>query len=292
MLDFGLAKGATPGMSVVGSVLPGAGTPQYALLEQMHSEGTDARTDLYSLAVTLHRLLTGEVPPHADFRSFEIHCQRPDPLRPAHELNPQVPPAISAILQRAAALDPESRPATAAEMREALQRASQPDTGTTTVDPPPTPKPTPTLQSLIDAINEENVGVVRDLLDRVVDINALDKYASSPLVTAVNKCSFAIVKMLLAKGADLETKTSSGATALIAIVSRDSCGNLNRIAQALLDAGANVNAKDNSGRTVLIHAVTPGFGKASNPELVEALLAKGAIVNGRDSEGRTSLMGP
>lgn len=32
LLDFGLAKGATPEMSVVGSVLPGAGTPQYAPL--------------------------------------------------------------------------------------------------------------------------------------------------------------------------------------------------------------------------------------------------------------------
>src|SRR4030095_12649227 len=111
------------------------------------------------------------------------------------------------------------------------------------------------LKSLIDAINEENVGTVRDLLDQGVAINALDEYGSSPLVTAVNKCSYTIVKMLLAKGADLETKTSSGATALIAIASRYHCSNLNRIAQALLDAGANVNAKDNSGRTVLIHTV-------------------------------------
>ena len=157
LLDFGLAKGAAGEMSVVGSVLSGAGTPQYAPLEQMHREGTDARSDLYSLAVTLHHLLTGHEPPTAVVRASETISHRPDPLHLAHELNPQIPAAVSEVLQRAAALDPDSRPATAAEMREALRRASQPEPAPnpaqppgessepTTVDPPSAPSTPPDI---------------------------------------------------------------------------------------------------------------------------------------------------
>lgn len=297
LLDFGLAKGSTAGMSVVGSVLSGSGTLQYAPLEQTRREGTDARSDLYSLTVTLHHLLTGHEPPEAVVRASESISRRPDPLRPAHELNPQVPLAISALLQRAAALNPDERPASAAEMREALRRASQPDpvpnpsqpsgnpSEPTTSEPPPTPKPTPTLQSLIDAINEDNVGVVRDLLDRGVDINALDGNGSSPLVTAVNKCSFAIMKMLLAKGANLEFKTKKGATALMesmGIKSQSGCSNADRIIQTLLEAGANVNAKDKDGQTALMRCP----GKLA----IKALLDKGAEINAKDNNGLTALM--
>jgi serine/threonine protein kinase len=172
LLDFGLAKGAAGEMSVVGSVLSGAGTPQYAPFEQMKSEGTDARSDLYSLAVTLHHLLTGQPPPYAFTRKMDVDDGKSDPLRPAHEINPLIPVEVSAILRRAASLNPDERPATAAEMREALRRANRtefiPNPGQpsgqpsepTTIGPPPTFKPAPRAQSLIDAINEENIGAV------------------------------------------------------------------------------------------------------------------------------------
>lgn len=122
LLDFGLAKGATAGMTAVGSSVRGY-TPHYAPLEQIRGKGTDARSDLYSLAITLHHLLTGQIPPDAVARATETLSGNPDPLRPAHELNPQVPPAVSELLQEAAALNQNDRPASAAAMREALQLA-------------------------------------------------------------------------------------------------------------------------------------------------------------------------
>ncbi|MDX6709360.1 MAG: eukaryotic-like serine/threonine-protein kinase, partial [Blastocatellia bacterium] len=66
LLDFGLAKGTPLQVSRVttsGSIF--GYTPNYAPLEQIHGTGTDARSDLYSLAATLYALLTGGPPPDA-----------------------------------------------------------------------------------------------------------------------------------------------------------------------------------------------------------------------------------
>jgi hypothetical protein len=50
-----------------------------------------------------------------------------DPLRPLHELNPQVSPAVSAILHQAMAIRRRERPENAAEMRRLLSEASHAD---------------------------------------------------------------------------------------------------------------------------------------------------------------------
>ena len=60
LLDFGLAKGAAHGMTNINSNQSIHGyTPIYAPLEQIQGSGTEARSDLYSLAATLYHLLTG-----------------------------------------------------------------------------------------------------------------------------------------------------------------------------------------------------------------------------------------
>jgi serine/threonine protein kinase len=126
LLDFGLAKGATPGMSVVSASIHGY-TLQYAPLEQIRGKGTSVRSDLYSLAVTLHHLLTGAVPPSAVDRVAETTSGEADPLRPLHEINPRIPSVVSEVIQCAAALNPNERYATAAEMRAALRKGSEPE---------------------------------------------------------------------------------------------------------------------------------------------------------------------
>jgi len=123
LLDFGLAKGAPAEMSHAGSLL--GYSPHYAPLEQMDGRGTDPRTDLYSLAATLYRLLTGQLPPSAASRAATVSEGQPDPLRPADELNPQVPTAVAAALMRALSLNPNKRPPSATAMKIALREASQ-----------------------------------------------------------------------------------------------------------------------------------------------------------------------
>jgi serine/threonine protein kinase len=126
LLDFGLAKGFAGQISRVttsGSIF--GYTPNYAPLEQIHGTGTDARSDLYSLAATLYHLLTGISPPDALSRAMALTSERPDPLRPANEVNSLVPSAIADVLQRAMVTNPAKRPDTAAAMREMLRAANQ-----------------------------------------------------------------------------------------------------------------------------------------------------------------------
>jgi Tol biopolymer transport system component len=122
LLDFGLAKGAATQQSQLtaeGSLF--GYTPQYAPLEQIQGSGTDARSDLYALAATLHHLLTGAPPADALTRAAASIRAQPDPLRSAHELNPDIPSEVSAVLRAALAADPDQRPTSATAMRAALQ---------------------------------------------------------------------------------------------------------------------------------------------------------------------------
>ena len=123
LLDFGLAKGATAAQtrSMTGSVF--GYTPQYAPLEQIKGSGTEPRSDLYSLGATLYNLITGTPPPDALTRAAAMVTREPDPLEPAHRLNPGVPHDVSAVLNQALALDPTARFANADAMRRALRHA-------------------------------------------------------------------------------------------------------------------------------------------------------------------------
>ena len=139
LLDFGLAKGEPAGATAASPSLFGY-TPQYAPLEQIQGSGTDARSDLYSVAATLYELLTGTIPPDALTRAAASVRGDVDPLRPAHALNPQLPPALSALLAQALTLNPAMRPLSAAAMRAALNGTPQAQACT---KPATAPQPTP-----------------------------------------------------------------------------------------------------------------------------------------------------
>jgi serine/threonine protein kinase len=125
LLDFGLAKGfagqmtrTSSGMSVVGYTL------HYAALEQIQGERTGPRSDLYSLAATLYQLLTGRIPVDALKRAADLLNDEEDPLPSIASLNPDVPERFASVLMKALSLKPSLRPASAAEMRAALNDAT------------------------------------------------------------------------------------------------------------------------------------------------------------------------
>lgn len=89
-----------------------------------------------------------------------------------------------------------------------------------------------------------------------------------------------VVKVLLEKGAQVNTRDKFGKTALMEAAFSENAG----IVKALLAKGANVNARDRFGKTALMVAAFSG-----SVEIVRALVAKGADVGVRDSFGRTAL---
>ena len=123
LLDFGLAKtqaadssGGVSCTSVFGY------TPRYAPLEQIQDLGTSPQSDIYALGATLYHLLTGVKPPDALARATALVSARPNPLKPANEINSAVGAELAAILTKAMAQNPDERYGSAKEFREALRR--------------------------------------------------------------------------------------------------------------------------------------------------------------------------
>lgn len=126
LLDFGLAKGAIAagGNSVASAPSIVGYTLHYAPLEQIQGEGTDERSDLFSLAVTLYELITGVRPPDALERASALLSGQTDPLNVARTLQSFMPSAIHDLLRSALSLTPHARPATALLFRQAFNEAA------------------------------------------------------------------------------------------------------------------------------------------------------------------------
>jgi serine/threonine protein kinase len=122
LLDFGLAKSQSPDTSTPATCTSIFGyTPRYAPLEQIQDLGTSPQSDIYALGATLYHLLTGTKPPDAVSRAAALVGSKPNPLRPANEVNRAIGVELAAILNRAMAQNPDERYASAAEFREVLR---------------------------------------------------------------------------------------------------------------------------------------------------------------------------
>ncbi len=134
LTDFGLARMAQVGDSTLSSDVL-LGTPHYISPEQaMGNRDLDARTDLYSLGVVLYELVVGRVPFSADTPFAVIHDQIYRPLPKPSSINPELTPAVDAVLEKALAKSPSDRYSTATEMVDAFRRAIT-TSGVTTLNP-------------------------------------------------------------------------------------------------------------------------------------------------------------
>ncbi len=108
LVDFGLVKLMDQDDARTITVVQGRGSAMYTPLEQYGGDTghTDVRSDIYALGATLYQLLTGKAPPSAKARFLH-----PDRLRPLHEFNPAVPPAIGEAVLWALEMHPDDRPA-------------------------------------------------------------------------------------------------------------------------------------------------------------------------------------
>src|SRR5262249_38838103 len=121
ILDFGLAAAeAERGRLTQKGLL--LGTPQYMAPEQVCSESIDGRADLFGLGCVLYECLTGQRPfdgPHVLAILSALANRQP---QPPHELSPEVPRELSALVMRLLEKSAARRPATAADVVQALAR--------------------------------------------------------------------------------------------------------------------------------------------------------------------------
>ncbi len=105
LIDFGIVRFFKPGKARDTVAL---GTPGYAAPEALSGQ-TDERSDLYSLCVTLHQLLTGHDPATTIFN-----------LPPVRECNPAVSAQMAALVERGLQKKREQRFQNALDLRQAL----------------------------------------------------------------------------------------------------------------------------------------------------------------------------
>ena len=133
VLDFGIAR-TTDGLNLTqtASVL---GTAPYMSPEQATGQPADARSDIYSLGCVLYEMLTGKPPFMGDLPAAVLHQHVRVAPKPPRALNPNVPPALDALVLQMLAKSPEDRPQTAAEVRDRLAALDTATAATTPLPP-------------------------------------------------------------------------------------------------------------------------------------------------------------
>ncbi len=119
LTDFGVAKSQIALVKTHAGTL--LGSPAYMSPEQLQGKPLDGRSDLYSVGVTLYRMLCGSLPFTGD-DTFRATMKRlTEPPEPLVARRSDVHPVLTEVVMRALERDPDARFPDALSMREALE---------------------------------------------------------------------------------------------------------------------------------------------------------------------------
>jgi serine/threonine-protein kinase len=120
LMDFGIARsGDESSLTMTGTTLGSLG---YMSPEQVKGEPTDARSDLYSVGISLYEMVTGRRPFRESSDYSIMAAQVNQPPTPPIEIKPGLPAALNEIILLAIAKDPAERFQSAEAFKNALTR--------------------------------------------------------------------------------------------------------------------------------------------------------------------------
>jgi eukaryotic-like serine/threonine-protein kinase len=158
LLDFGIARAnREQHFTQAGMVL---GSLHYMSPEQIAGKQADARSDLYSVGVTLYRMATGKRPFDGDNALAIMRAQSETAPIPPHQINPALPETISGAILRSLAKVPGERFQTADEFRRALDGAFSTDSvETVLLSATSTPSSSSRFHGAVLSVLQKNLGV-------------------------------------------------------------------------------------------------------------------------------------
>jgi len=301
LVDFGIARLFTPAQK--GTSI---GTPGYAAPEQYKGDA-EPRSDIFSLGVMMHYLLTGKNPEDASKSNFTFDAPK--------TLNPWVTEWLDSLIMSMVDVLPDKRPKCAAEIMHSIVSSSQVDTSGSIPLPAATKSPVAALTSAValasspfltvesnedakysdvfQAIYMKDLQALKDFIRKKPSlISARNNKGETPLHDVAHNVSLFSVTdnkgiyrdmlmFLISMGADVNAEDDDGGTPLH---SCSSCGRHTEGLELLISNGANVNAKRDGGLTPLHDA--------RKKDIAQVLISGGADVNAKDNKGDTPLHSP
>lgn len=121
ILDFGIAKSTQIQNRSLTRTGMRMGTIFYMSPEQIRSQDTDLRSDIYSLGITFFEMLTAKNPYESDLSDYDISSKIiNEPLPLLKSFYPNTSPEMQAIIEKATAKSSENRFQSIEEFKEAL----------------------------------------------------------------------------------------------------------------------------------------------------------------------------
>ncbi len=248
LVDFGIARVFEPHLK--GTAI---GTPGYAAPEQYRG-AAEPRSDIFSLGVLLHYLLTGTDPESPSIKSFSFETPS--------TINPEVPEYLDRLIMNMVDIIPDKRPESAQEVMEVLKSHSYRDSRTES----------PEYRDMLSA------EVTR--LDDETERNHPALCPCRDIFEAIKKHDFKSVKHLIAGCEDLNRRDTMG----YPLIHRCVLEGLGEVVELLIAREVDVNSRAGSNITPLHLAAMKGY-----RDMVELLLSHGADVNAR-TNGIMSLL--